>query len=621
VNRSPFVIGIDLGTTNTCLSYIDIAAQTDERLEEVQVGEFAIPQVTAAGAVEPRSSLPSVVYMAGGPELPPDSLHLPWRAETRYCVGQFAREQGTRVPTRLIQSSKSWLSHSGVDRSKQILPWQSPDEVPKRSPGEVATIILEHLRDAWNHTMARGDDARDLTRQAVTLCVPASFDAEARNLTVEAAKKAGLRDFHLLEEPQAALYSWVESCGPKWRRRVKLGDLVLVVDVGGGTTDFSLIAVTEEEGELQLRRVAVGEHILLGGDNMDLALAFTLKQQIETERNITLDTFQLIALTAECRVAKERMLSDLSLPSAPITILGRGSGVVGGTIRTELKRENVDSYLLAGFFPECKYEDRPRRARRAGFAEAGLPYATDGAITRHLARFLGLHQDMVAEVVEPSEPGKPVMPTAILFNGGVFRSEMLRQRILSVVSAWCESFGVPVPRVLEGTSVDLAVSRGAAYFGLAKQGRGVRIRGGSARSYYVGFEAPMPAVPGVEPPVKLLCVVPYGMEEGSTCDISGVPIDLCMWKGEPVDFRFFSSTSRRNDKPGSIRDLGGDQYEEHSALETTIGEADDSGQGEAVEVDLQSHLTEIGVLELGVVERQSRERHKLEFNVRHAEDE
>jgi hypothetical protein len=620
VKQSPYAIGIDLGTTNTCLSYIDMAAQSDERLEAVTVSEFAIPQVTAPGAVEAKSSLPSVVYVAGGPELPPDSLHLPWRAETRLCVGQFAREQGTRVPTRLVHSSKSWLSHAGVDRSKQILPWQSPEEVPKKSPGEIATLILEHLRDAWNHTMAQGDPACEITRQAVTLCVPASFDAEARNLTVEAAKRAGFDDFQLLEEPQAALYSWVEANGPRWRRKVSVGDLVLVVDVGGGTSDFSLMAVTEEEGELQLRRVAVGEHILLGGDNMDLALAFNLKQQIESEKNIHLDAFQLIALTQECRVAKERMLADESLASAPITILGRGSGVVGGTIRSELKRENVDSYLLAGFFPECAYEDRPRRARRAGFAEAGLPYATDGAITRHLARFLGLHQDMVAEIIEPREPGKPVMPTAILFNGGVFRSELLKRRVLSVISSWCESFGLPAPRELGGTSVDLAVSRGAAYYALSKQGRGVRIRGGSARSYYVGFEAPMPAVPGVEPPIKLMCVVPYGMEEGTTCDISGEPVDLCMWKGEPVAFRFFSSTSRRHDRPGSIRDLSGDQYEEHGALETTVGESDNPEEGEAVEVDLQSHLTEIGVLELGVVERQGRDRHKIEFNVRHGED-
>lgn len=611
-----YSIGIDLGTTNTCLAYGSLAAAQDAAPDEARIDDFAIPQVIAAGAVEPRPSLPSTLYVAGGPELPADSLHLPWRAETRFCIGAFARAAGARVPGRLVHSSKSWLCHPGIDRSAPILPWQGPDDVPKMSPVDVAVHTLEHLRDAWDATMAAGSPDKAMARQAVTLCVPASFDAEARNLTVEAAQRAGLENLHLLEEPQAALYAWVAAMGPRWRKQVRVGDLVLVVDVGGGTSDFSLIAVTEEDGELQLRRVAVGEHILLGGDNMDLALAFTLQPRIESERGIKLDAMQLLALVQQCREAKEALLGDASLDAAPITILGRGSSVVGGTIRTELKRGDVDQYLLAGFFPNCALGDRPVRPKRAGLREAGLPYASDGAITRHLARFLDMHQDHVRSVVPAFADAPAVLPTAILFNGGVFRSGLLRQRVVEVVGGWCAAAGFVEPRVLEGAEYDLAVARGAAYLGKARAGRGVRIRGGSPRSFYVGFEPPMPAVPGVVPPVKLLCVVPFGMEEGTTRDIDGAPIDLCLWKGEPVEFRFFSSTHRRADQPGQVLDHDAEHFEEHRPLETTVGTPVDGPEGEAVEVDLRAHLTEIGVLDLGVVERAGKVEHRLEFNVR-----
>lgn len=616
-----YVVGIDLGTTNTTLSYVP-AGEVDEVAESVPVREFPVPQVVAAGAVEPRPTLPSAIYVAGGPELPTGSLHLPWRAEEKVAIGQFAREQGAKIPARLIHSSKSWLCHGGVNREEPILPWQGTEQDAKRSPAEAATLILNHLREAWDHAMGVQGDGQRLVDQDVTLCVPASFDAEARNLTVQAAQRAGFENLHLLEEPQAALYSWVQATGRQWRDKLQVGDLVLVVDVGGGTTDFSLIAVTEEEGGLQLRRVAVGEHILLGGDNMDLALAFDVRQRLEAERGTKLDFAQMLALTQQCRFAKEKMLADDSLTAHPLTILGKGSSVIGGTIRTELQRERLDSILLEGFFPRCQFADRPARRRRAGFREAGLPYAEDGAVTRHLARFLGMHQEMAAEMLPGHEAGTPVLPTAVLFNGGVFHSDILRQRVFDVVAAWCVEAGRKPPRPMRGTDLDLAVSRGAAYLGVARKGRGVRIRGGSARSYYVGFEAPMPAVPGVEPPVKLLCLVPYGMEESSTCDISGEPMDLCMWTGEPVEFRFFSSTMRRHDQPGTIADLDDEQFEEHSPLETTVGERSNDKEGEAVEVNLRSHLTEIGVLELQVVEREGGETHKLEFNVRHSgEDE
>jgi Ethanolamine utilization protein EutJ (predicted chaperonin) len=609
---SRYSIGIDLGTTNTAIAFVDTAS-VDEVAEAIPVADFAVPQVVAPGAVEPRPTFPSAVYVAAGHELPPDSLHLPWRAETRTVLGHFAREQGARVPTRTIHSSKSWLCHGGVSRTEPILPWQGPDEEAKCSPVEVARKILTHLREAWDHR--HGSDAR-LEDQEITLCVPASFDAEARNLTVQAAQQAGLQHLHLLEEPQAALYSWIQSRGRAWRDELRVGDLVLVVDVGGGTTDFSLIAVTESDGALELRRVAVGEHILLGGDNMDLALAFDLRAALERERGTKLDFFQTMALTHQCRVAKERLLADDALDAVPIALLGTGSGVIAGTVRTQLDRARVDVLLLEGFFPHCTLADRPARPKRAGFREAGLPYASDAAVTRHLARFLGMHQELAAELLPGRAPGAPILPTALLFHGGVFHAPALRRRVVDVVTSWCRDAGAPDPRVLPDPQLDLAVARGAAYVGLTRRGRGVRIRGGSARAYYVGFEAPAPAVPGAQPPVKLLCVVPYGMEEGTTTAIPGAPIDLCMWTGEPVEFRFFSSTTRRHDTPGTVLDLDPDAFDEHSPLETTIGTPTPGAEGEALEVDLQSHLTEIGVLHLHVVERTGREEHRLEFNVR-----
>ncbi|MCB2156657.1 Hsp70 family protein [bacterium] len=618
--HSKYIVGIDLGTTNTTLSFVD-SAEIGDADAQVPVREFAVPQVVAPGAVESRPTLPSAIYVAGGQELPPDSLHLPWRAEAKVAIGQFAREQGAKIPTRLIHSSKSWLCHGGVNREGRILPWQSPEEEAKRSPAEVATMILNHLREAWDHAVAKGDGDVALENQEITLCVPASFDAGARNLTVAAAERAGFQNLHLLEEPQAALYSWIECAGPKWRKQVSVGDLVLVVDVGGGTTDFSLIAVTEEDRELQLRRVAVGEHILLGGDNMDLALAYGVAQKLQQERGTKLDAFQMAALTQQCRIGKEKLLSDPNVTEHAIALLGRGSSVIGGTIRTELKREGLDEFLLNGFFPHCGLSDQPARQRRVGFREAGLPYAQDAAITRHLAAFLSRHSEMVAEVLpELANGGGAILPTAILFNGGVFRAQPLQDRVMEVITNWSCEAGREAPRALHGTDLDLAVSRGAAYLGVARRGKGIRIRGGSARSYYVGFEAPMPAVPGMEPPIKLLCLVPHGMEEGTTRDISGEPMDLCMWTGEEVEFRFFSSTMRRQDQPGMITDMDSEDTEEHSPIVTKLpADSGDGDEGRAVEVDLRAHLTEIGVLELWCVERGTENRWKLEFNVRESD--
>jgi hypothetical protein len=615
---SRFSIGIDLGTTNTALAFVDTTISPDNP-EEAVVAPFPIEQVVAAGAVDQLPTLPSAVYTAGGTEVPPGSLNLPWRAEEKLVIGRFARELGSRVPTRFIHSSKSWLCHGGVDREAPILPPNSPEQDARRSPAEVATLILRHLAEAWDHTMAADDPTARLAEQEITLCVPASFDAGARNLTVAAAERAGFKHLHLLEEPQAAFHSWIEATGSQWRKQVTVGDLVLVVDVGGGTSDFSLIAVTEKDGELELRRVAVGDHILLGGDNMDLAIAYGVANRLDSEQGRKLDPWQMMALVQQCRTAKETLLGDPSLQSHPIAILGRGTSVIGGTIRTELPRAGLDQFLLDGFFPRCSAADQPAKARRSGFREAGLPYAADPAITRHLAAFLTRNAQSLAEVFpdRTPAPGAPMLPTAILFNGGVFTSPILRNRVAEVIAHWCAEQGAPAARILGHSDLDLAVAHGAAYLGLARRGRGVRIRGGSARSYYIGIESAQPAVPGIEPPLKAMCVVPYGMEEGTKAKISGIDIDLCIWTGEPAAFRFLSSTTRRQDQPGQIFDVAGDDFEEHSPIETTLPSS--TAEGEAVEVDLEAHLTDIGVLNLSCVNRQSGQSYLLEFNVRHTE--
>ncbi|KAJ3049699.1 hypothetical protein HK102_012438, partial [Quaeritorhiza haematococci] len=367
------------------VSYVDTKGR--ER-PAADIRAFEVPQLVAPGETAPRSMLPSFVYLAGGPELPPGASHLPWKEGSDRIVGEFARLQGAKVPSRLVSSAKSWLCHPGVDREAAILPWGGPPEVRKVSPVEASADFLIHIRDAWNHALAGDDPAHRLEKQEIVLTVPASFDEAARELTVEAATRAGLANVTLIEEPQAAFYAWLAMAGERWRKQVKVGDVVLVCDVGGGTTDFTLIAVTEEDGDLALARLAVGEHILLGGDNMDLALAYAVAATLPKGME-GLDAVQRVALGHACRAAKETLFAEPKKKSAPVTILGRGSKVIGGSIKAELERETLNQVLVDGFLPFCEPTDQPARGRRVGLTEIGLPYAADPAITRHLARFLG----------------------------------------------------------------------------------------------------------------------------------------------------------------------------------------------------------------------------------------
>jgi molecular chaperone DnaK (HSP70) len=587
MNDASFALGIDLGTTNSALASVPMANKTDSPKP------LAIPQTVAPGETMAENLLPSFLYMSAEAERAPGAFSLPWRETTEQVVGTYARKQGAATPDRLISSAKSWLSYSGIDRRAQVLPWQAPEGIPKISPLEASAQYLAHLGAAWD--AAHPDNP--LSQQDVVLTVPASFDAAARELTVEAASQIGLKDnLRLLEEPQAALYAWLADKGDTWRDELSVGDTILVCDIGGGTTDFSLISVQEEEGVLQLERVAVGDHILLGGDNMDLALAYSVSAKLE-QKGKRLDDWQMRGLVHGCRAAKESLLADESRDTYPLAIASRGSRLMGGTIRTELTRPELEATLLEGFFPDVDASARPQVPRRMGLTTLGLPYASDAAVTRHLAAFLARSQST----------GGMTYPTTILFNGGVTRSPVIRNRILKVLEAWAVADGATGPKVLAGGDPDLAVSRGAAFYAQARQQGGLRIKGGTARSYYIGVERSQMAVPGIAPKLDALCIAPFGMEEGTEVHLSD-PFGL--YVGEPVSFRFFGSSERQHDPVGAVVDPA--QLAEVAPIETTL----DGEEGSVVHVRLHARVSEVGTLEISAVEVDSERRWKLSFDVR-----
>jgi molecular chaperone DnaK (HSP70) len=608
-----YVVGIDLGTTNSALAYVDTGVGEGE--DEV-LAHLPIPQVVHAGTVEERPLLPSFLYLPGPNEQPAGSLRLPWAADRDYAVGEFARNFGSQVPTRLVSSAKSWLCYAGIDRRSPVLPWKAPENARRVSPLQATTLYLKHLCESWNHLIAKDVPENRLEQQDIILTVPASFDAVARELTVEAARAAGLEHITLLEEPQAAFYSWIDASHDNWRKQVEVGDVMLVCDIGGGTTDLTLIAVSEEAGQLVLTRVAVGDHILLGGDNMDLALAHTAAQAFAA-KGTKLDAGQMQMLWHSSRAAKEKLFSDAQAASAPVTVLGRGSRVIGGTLKGELSRTEVEKVLVDGFFPECPPDAEPKRQRTVGLQELGLPYASDPAVTRHLAHFLHRNAEVLAQKAPTRRSKKKVsQPSAVLFNGGVFKAEPLRRRLVDVLNKWVKAAGAAPVKELGGTDLDLAVARGAAYYGLVRRGRGVRIRGGTARAYYVGVETSLPAVPGSPPPLKALCVVPFGMEEGTEADVPGQEFGLVV--GEPAEFRFLGSTVRRGDPVGTLVEEWEGQIDELNPLATTL-EAPGK-EGNMVPVHLHSKVTEVGTLELWCLSRDNKQRWKLEFNVRERQE-
>ncbi len=609
-----FAIGVDLGTTHSALAWVDLAASDGEATVH---GVLPVPQLSAPGTVDAQPLLPSFQYLPHPDELAAGELALPWSAANQHAVGELARSRGATTPIRLVSSAKSWLCHAGVDRRAAILPHDAPAEVERVSPLEASTRYLEHLRSAWNQAHPEAPFAE----QEVTVTIPASFDPAARELTVEAARLAGYGAPTLLEEPQAALYSWIQGSGGDWRKQVRPGDILLVVDIGGGTSDFSLIAVLERDGSLELHRVAVGDHILLGGDNMDLALAHVVAIKLAAA-GTTLDAWQMRALTYACRNAKERLLarSDDGGDAAalPIVVASRGSKLIGGSIRTELTADEVGATILEGFFPQVEASARPVSRVRTGLARLGLPYAQDAAATRHLSAFLARHLGAVAELEgfgRRIAPGASfIHPTAVLLNGGVFKSSILVERTLANVNAWLAAEGAASARLLAGADLDLAVARGAAYYGHVRRGRGVRIRGGTAFAYYIAVESTLPAVPGIEPPVQALCIAPYGMEDGSDAELPTLELGLVV--GEPVHFRFFASSVRRQDGVGTLLDAWApEELRELAPISATLP-AEGRSAGDMVPVTLHARTTEAGTLEVEAVARGGGERWKVEFDMR-----
>jgi Hsp70 protein len=596
-------VGIDLGTTHSALAQ----GGTNEA-GDGQVHAVDLPQLVGKSSVAARSQLPSFMYLAHESD---GAQALPW-AETRtYAVGEYARLRGAEVPNRVIASAKSWLGHHGVDRRGGILPADAPADVEKISPVEASFRYLEHIAEAY-----KAQTGRKLEDEQVVLTVPASFDAAARELTVEAATAAGFEHLTLLEEPQAALYAWIHAQGNAWRKALKVGDVVLIVDVGGGTTDLTAVAVEDEGGNLSLRRIAVGDHILLGGDNMDLLLAHVAKEKLLAEGK-ELDGLQEASLVYACRAAKERLLGDPDdkIDSVPITLAARGSKLLGSTLRTELSRAEVTEVVLEGFFPNVQVSDAPMQRTRSGLRTVGLPYAQDAAITKHLSQFLTRQAGAQAANASADNASKAgfLVPTHVLMNGGVLKSPALRNRVMACLTDWCKAAKMPAPVELPGADYDLSVAKGAAAYGLARAGKGVRIRGGAALSYFVGVESNAPSIPGVPPAIDLLCVAPHGMEEGTSAKVPELTFSLVV--GEPVTFRFFASSTRRSDAVGSTLPLR--KAPEVSELAPIAATLPPKGRtpGEEVVVSLQTELTEVGTLKLLAVPTEG-EPWEIELSIR-----
>jgi hypothetical protein len=634
-----FVVGVDLGTTNSAVAYVDTA---DARW---RVRDFPVPQLVALGEVEARATLPSFHYQAAAGEFAGGALRLPWHAPGEYpdhAVGAFARDHGAAVPGRLVVSAKSWLSHSGVDRTAALLPWHGADDVAKLSPVDVTARYLAHLRGAWDH--AHPDSP--LAEQDVVLGVPASFDEVARELTVRAARQAGLVRLVLLEEPQAAFYAWIHGRGTLWGTQVRAGQTILVCDVGGGTTDFTLIRVRPAAGgKVMFHRVAVGEHLILGGDNLDLALAHHVERKLKGDAGGRLDPRQFGPLVRACRAAKETLLGNDPPERLTLSVTGGGAKLIGGATQVELTRDEAHRVLVDGFLPRVPLADKPA-SRRSGFQEFGLPYAPDAAITRYLAAFLTAHRNTARQPDDERGDAAghdPARPDLVLFNGGLFESPVLRERLVEVLTNWFMHTPSPLysgeragerggtvhlptsgpspqpcnvdaahqprstgereknwfPTLLKSDRLDLAVARGAAYYGMVRRGKGVRISGGLAHSYYLGVETS--AEPGAPP--AAVCLLPAGIEEGQTVDLPGRTFDLLI--RQPAEFPLYYSATRTTDPPGHLLAVDPEQLTALPPIRTVLQSGRGRSDADVVRVALHARLTEVGTLDIWCGEARS----------------
>ncbi|MFV1964147.1 MAG: Hsp70 family protein [Pirellulaceae bacterium] len=598
---SRYVVGIDLGTTNSAVTYVD----TGEDPWQVRV--FSVPQLVAPSQVEARETLPSFYYQAAGGEMAGGALRLPWStADPAYAVGVYARDEGTRTPGRSIASAKSWLCHSGVDRTAELLPWQGAADVDRLSPVEVSARYLRHVHEAWNACFP----GASLSEQEVVLTLPASFDEVARELTVQAAARADLPRIVLIEEPLAAFYAWVNLHAHDWHQLVEPGQKILVCDIGGGTSDFTLIRVRRSEAsegdtsKVQFHRVAVGDHLILGGDNLDLALAEHLERNAADGKKLAPQQWDV--LVRSCRRVKEELLSEDGPEERTVHLPASGSRVIGGGIQIRISRREVRELLVEGFLPRVRLDDVPDR-RQSGFQEFGLPYAADPAITRYVAAFLTAHRDVALESGEGGDHD-PARPDVVLFNGGFFASPLLRDRLLDVLRSWfpAGTGGPWNPRVLENDRLDLAVAKGAAYYGMVRRGAGVRVAANLARSYYIGIESEAPTA---------VCLVPGSAEPGQDYAAGGQPFELTI--SEPVEFPLFVSSTRLVDAPGSLVPVDDESMHPLPPIRTVLKTRRRSERG-TVPVQLHARLTEIGTMDLWCTQVDTDRRWRLQFDVRAA---
>lgn len=594
-----YTVGIDLGTTHTVVAYAELRDASADAPPTIRT--FAIDQLVAPGEVAPREMLPSVRYHPGEGELPEGDRQLPWVDDDFGVVGQLALDLGARTPGRVVTSAKSWLSHAAVDRTADILPWGSPPDVRKISPVAASASYLRHIKNAWDQ---QHPDAT-LDGQEVVLTVPASFDEAARALTLQAAREAGLPRLRLVEEPQAAFYDWLDRHRDDLEEAIEDVRLAIVVDVGGGTTDLTLIQVELRETGPRLTRIAVGEHLMLGGDNMDLALARRAEERISA--GAQLGTARFHQLIQQARAAKERLLAADAPEETKLTVLGSGSKLVGGARSTPITRDEVQDLVLDGFFPVVGPEDRPAK-RRGAIVEFGLPYVADPAITRHVAAFLAHHVVLAREALADHAPAGDSLPVpdAVLFNGGVFRGARLADRVLEVLGGWR---GAP-PRLLENDSPELAVARGAVAYGLARRGVGLRIGGGSPRSYFLALAE----AEGEER--KGVCLLPRGSEEGEEIELKERTFSLRL--GRPVRFPLVSTSSDvTHYRPGDMVAIGGEAYRDLPPIAAVLEAKGAEGKDEEVRVQLVTALTEVGTLEMHCVSADDASRRwALEFQLR-----
>lgn len=613
-----YVVGIDLGTTNSAVSYIDMSIVGGESHSPHQITRaiktFKIPQLTGAGEFLAVSVLPSFLYIPGEYDISKESILHPWKREKDIFAGIFAREHGAQIPARLVSSAKSWLCHAHADRQAKILPWGS-ESVDKISPVTATAEYLRHIRKAWNHSVK--DEDEFLENQYVVITVPASFDEAAREFTLEAAHEAGFdQQLTLLEEPLAAFYSWLVQHEHDWQEHVKPDDLILVCDVGGGTTDFTLISLKEAEGSPRFERLAVGDHLILGGDNIDLALARFVESKFPKKNQLTADKWK--TLSHKCRAAKEQMLNSSDsnvLNSVRITLKGEGSSLIAGTLAADLTRDELEQILCNGFFPDVEPSKDESKKTGKAIAEFGLPYEQEAAITRHIGWFLEKQRESIKQRL-----GKEPLPDLILFNGGSLKPEFLQERIRSAIRKWFAFDDISVPKVLLNPDPDFSVALGASYYGLVKQGRGVKVGSGSPRSYYIGIakkEDNAPLSIYKEQPFnntnnQAVCIVERGLDEGSAINLPEMKFDVIT--NQPVAFTIFSSSFRSGDRSGDIVDID-DSLTPMTPLQTIV-RFGKKGERSDVPVTIEPEYTEMGTLSIWCRSSISNHRWKLQFQLR-----